>query len=92
MGRAVGLTVMSVLGVWLVLPSRNWTGTTVLETLHGECAKRTVGVFRLYVGNGGATVGPWYSVTVRRPRPFAREQQIFYSYGEPAIESIQCFG
>jgi hypothetical protein len=90
MARFIGVAAMVVLGVWLVLPSRNWAGFPAHETLRGECANATAGVLRLYVGSGGATVGPWYSVTLRRPGLFVREKQIFYSYGEPAVESIRC--
>jgi hypothetical protein len=80
---------MFALGVWLVLPSRNWAGSPGSEEQLDEC-RDGAGVFRLYVGSGGATVGPWYSVTLRRPGVFQRERQIFYSYGEPAVRSLRC--
>jgi hypothetical protein len=83
---------MFVLGVWLVLPSRNWAGSPGREEQLDECPDRSTGVFRLYRGSGGATVGPWYSVTLRSPGVFSRERQIFYSYGKPAVESLRCLG
>jgi len=81
---------MFALGVWLVLPSRNWAGSAAGEEQLDECRDTGAGVFRLYVGSGGATVGPWYSVTLRRPGVFQRERQIFYSYGVPAVRSLRC--
>jgi hypothetical protein len=86
MMRFIGLAAMALLGVWLVLPSRNWAGAEASETLIGECRHPGVGVFRLYIGIGDGD----NSVTLRRPGLVAREKQIFFSEREPTVESIRC--
>lgn len=81
---------LAIWGIKQLLPERNVFGNPQSEKLVTQCqipaAKATI---RLYEGNGNATVASWYSVTLAGGH-FSREQQFFYTYGSPSIQSIEC--
>ncbi|MEZ4320607.1 MAG: hypothetical protein R3F61_24205 [Myxococcota bacterium] len=43
---------------------------------------------RLYRGDGGATTAYWSTVTVERPG--LPERQVYFAYGFPLIDALQC--
>jgi len=87
--RSLLVVAFAILGVWLLVPGRNVVGNPRLETLQRECHAPEGGVFRLYVGDAGAMVAPWFTVTYQSSGA-GREQQIFNSFRRPVIDSLRC--
>ncbi|PWB68257.1 hypothetical protein C3F09_11995 [candidate division GN15 bacterium] len=78
--------------MWLLLPTRNKVGNPKSESLIQQCGLPSgAGIVRLYLGDGGATTAFWYTVTLD-DGPLSFERQIFFSYSEPDICSIECMG
>jgi hypothetical protein len=75
--------------VWLMLPGRNVHGNPWLEEPIASCSLPSGVLARFYEGNGGATTDYWYTITVRGGG-FKSERQIFFAYGLPKIESLEC--
>lgn len=63
-------------------------GSQSMERLIKECDLGQALKARFYRGEAGATVAYWYSVTVQSSE--FKERQIFYTYSEPEITSIEC--
>ena len=87
--RLLTIIVGIVIGIWLIIPSRNVSGNPMFETMIQKSKNSAGNLFRLYSGDGGPTVGPWETVTYD-PGLFGREKQIFSNYIEPEIRSIRC--
>ena len=67
----------------------NVIGNQSMERLLKECQLQESGIkIMLYRGEPGATVSYWYSVTAELTG--TKEKQIFYTYSEPDITSIEC--
>jgi hypothetical protein len=88
-GRTFIVAALAAFGLWLLVPGRNVVGNPKLETLKQECHGPDGSAFRFYVGDAGAMVAPWYTVTYEPSAP-GRERQIFNSYRRPAIDSLRC--
>jgi len=81
---------LSVVGGWILLPSRNVRGNTLFEKRVDSCTlyPSRIGV-SLFIGQPGPMASDWYSVTEREPgSPF--RHQIFYAYFTPIITRIRC--
>jgi hypothetical protein len=80
----------SVVGAWLLLPSRNVRGLTLFESRVNSCTLSPSGIsVSLFDGDAGPMASEWYSVTERAPwSPF--RHQIFYAYATPVIERVRC--
>jgi len=57
-----GLLLLATAG-WLAWPDRNLHGNASMEEALTSCRTEDGRIFRLYRGNGGATVAHWYTVT-----------------------------
>jgi hypothetical protein len=81
---------MSVLGGWILLPSRNIRGNTLFETEIDSCMLAPSGMtISLFSGDAGPMGSFWYSVTERAPgSPF--RHQIFYAYASQIFERVRC--
>src|SRR5258708_617351 len=66
----------------------NVFGNPSFEKFIQQCHISNNGIVRFYIGDGGATTSQWFTVTYQKDNE--REQQIFYSYGDPFIESLVC--
>lgn len=80
-----------VAAIWLAWPDRNQYGNSSMEERLTSCTTASGTTFRLYRGNGGATVAYWYTVTSESGL-FEREKQIFFAYAAPELSSISCDG
>ena len=81
---------VSVAGVWILLPSRNVRGVTLFESRVNSCTLSPSGIsVSLFDGDPGAMASDWYSVTERAAwSPF--RHQIFYAYATPIILRVRC--
>jgi len=81
---------LSVVGAWLLLPSRNVRGNTLFENKVNSCTLSPSDIsVSLFIGDAGPVGSTWYSVTERAPgSPFGH--QIFYAYASPTLTGVRC--
>jgi hypothetical protein len=78
---------LSVWGAWLAIPRQSHT----FEALQSSCPLASGAVVRLFLGNGGATTGYWFSVSIQTGGPWS-EEYIFNAEPPPALKAIKCEG
>ena len=78
------------LGIYLILPSRNTFGNPLMETEIDSCRlKRSDAMVTLYEGDGGALDGPWWTITYDKGW-LSFETQFLVADMNPAVMSIFC--